>query len=149
MADHLAYWKTFWEYGPSAARSHVRDPGYGSDQDDILDRLGPGDHVWIVGRSQDDQEWRLLQRLTLARIVTDAQGSQRMVADPATSVFFDPDIQGDFEPQLIQLHFDPRNPITANGRLIGRHIQRIRHLSDADVDTLEAYSRNLSTVGGG
>lgn len=140
MADHLAYWKTFWEYGPPVARSHVCDPGYGSDQEDILDRLAPGDHVWIVGRSRDDQGWRLLQRLTLARIATDAEERQRMVANPATSVFFDPDTQGDFEPQLIQLQFDPRNPITATGKLIGRNIQRIRHLSDLDVDALEAYA---------
>jgi|SRR5262245_6384428 len=147
MAAHLAYWKTFWEYGPSAARNHVADPGYGSDQEDILDRLSPGDRVWIVGRSRDDQEWRLLQRLSLTRIATDAEGKQRMVANPTTSVFFEPDSQDNFEPQLKQLQFNPRNPITVVGKLIGRSLQGIRHLSDVDVDTLETYAGRLDTLG--
>ncbi len=72
-----------------------------------------------------------------------------MVANAAASAFFDPDTQGDFEPQLTTLEFNPRHPITATGRLIGRSIQRIRHLSDPDVDALEAYARSLNTLGGG
>jgi hypothetical protein len=140
MADHLAYWKSFWEYGPIGAREHACNPGYGSDQEDILDGIVAGDDFWVVGRSRDDQEWRLLQRLRVTGIATDPAGGLRVVADRPTSVFFDPTGQGDFEPQLTQLQFHPQNPITAAGKLIGRHLQRIRHLSDEDVRRLQTYA---------
>jgi hypothetical protein len=144
MADCLAYWKTYWEYGPSNAKEHSLTTGWGSMQMAFLDRISEGDTLWVVGRSQDDTDWRLLQRLHVARTYTNGEGSQRVVADPSRSAFFVPEIEVGFEERLRQLRFASNRPITGSGKLIGRNIQTIRPLSKADVALLEDYAKHLN-----
>jgi hypothetical protein len=148
MRDCLAYWETFWDrqYGPTNAKAHTCRIGYGSGQDHFLDRIAEEDNLWVVARSQDDTEWRLVQRLHVARTYTDKEGVQRVVADPSRSDFFDPETQADFEQTLKKLQFASNQPISATGKLIGRHIQTIRPLSDADQALLAVFALRLSRI---
>jgi hypothetical protein len=121
--------------------------GFGSDQDDIMEQVSEGDTFWIVGRSKDDNEWRLLQRVHVAKRYTD-KGMQRVLADSDKSEFFDPANQSDFEPVLKNLEFASENgPIVADGKLVGQHIQRLRMLSAADATRLQEYAAGLSGLG--
>ena len=97
MANYMTYWKTYWdkEYGPKGAPKHCCECGYGSSQDDILDKVEKGDSLWIVGRSEDDKKWLLLACLHVAKKRNNKE-RQRLVANPSRSKFFSPAGQSDF-----------------------------------------------------
>jgi hypothetical protein len=145
MADSLAYWKTYWDYGPNPAKEHSCTIGWGSGEENFLDKVSEGENLWVVGRSKDDTGWRLLQRLHVARTYTDEEGRQRVVAERSASRFFVSEGQPDFEEQLRQLHFVSNKPIAGSEKRIGQYIQPIRPLSEADVALLEAYAERLDT----
>jgi len=111
-----------------------------------MGNVAKGDRAWVVGRSEDDEEWRLLQRLTIDRVYIDGEGAQRMVAIHHSSLFFDPSNQDDFEAQLRLLQFDPTRPIDNDGAMIGQNIQAIRRLSEEDIKLLDNYAARLATL---
>jgi len=143
------YWQIFWtafdgdpdglnyEWWSGSAHFHKQ--------------VGPGDSLWVVVSGQGlgrPGEWRLLQRMVVKNTLKpdkDAAFPYGVQGDPKNSPKYKIKDQPDFALEMRKLRFRSGKRLTAKGALIGRALQTIRPLADADVAMLESYARDLAT----
>ncbi len=142
------YWQIYWtEFGGEPDGLPSCEWWSGSAR--FHKQVGPGDSLWVVVSGQGlgrPGEWRLLQRIVVKKLmpVEDATFPYGVQGDPKKSRKYKLKDQPDFSLVMRRLTFRSGKRLTAKGALIGRALQAIRPLSDADVAILEAYARGLA-----
>jgi hypothetical protein len=113
-----------------------------------LHSLEPGDHLWLVSRCPDDQQYYFLAVLQVAAPDRNPPDSQTSIRYGEFAVIADPGRSHDLgrrfpaEGLLRALEFEPRKPILY-GASIGQSLQSLRSLSPQDEAILAAALNRL------
>lgn len=148
MSDWLVYWKHYWDdvekFSPD-----LFTLDWHTNRDWFIDKLKPGDNLWIVTtHGFDSDEWRLLERLNIIKLDFDPDpdyGDYHARGDLSKSSFFNLDSQNNLIKILHKLEFISGKSIPKyiSGKRIGIYLQNIRQLSVNDISILNDYSNSI------
>lgn len=147
MADYLLYWKTFWTESTFESASENHD--WHTTKASFWDEVVIGDTFWIVivGGPGFEDEWRLLQKMTVSAKWRNDNLNRPYVfssqSDRLSTFSLD---QSDFSQVLRSFKFTSGKSISATGRRIGNALQSPRRLNSEDTQTLQEYSKNILKI---
>jgi hypothetical protein len=129
--------------GPADAGFFASDPLTYNSSQERLHSLSSGDHLWLVSRSPDDQQYYFVGMLVVSALRSNPSGTPleqefgrfSIIADPSKSH----DLSNRFRADglLRAFQFESDKPIKF-GASLGQSVQTIRLLSPSDEQILEA-----------